>query len=232
MIDTITNKIILSWHKNYCENVCRIPSLNNIIENNDTESVAQFLVKDLYFQEYNLYVNPTILDHTPEYVGQILFHEFTHIADAEKFHDYSFSDFKDIMFIFSEIHASEIQMDKMLTTQDKKPYSLNQDVIFNGILSLKSFMDQSALHVKDQFLQKENVRVCDIREVYYYCGYLKSLQKHNITYQYSFKELDEEIRNVISLVIDQSGKDINDYLRLLKIHNLLKAYEKLYAYKR
>lgn len=59
------------------------------------------------------------------------------------------------MFIFSEIHASEIQMDKMLTTQDKKPYSLNQDVIFDGVLSLKAFMDQSALHVKDQFYKKK-----------------------------------------------------------------------------
>ena len=100
-----------------------------------------------------------------------------------------------MMNIYSEIHASQIQMNRLIKTEKSKPYSLDQEVIHGGILTLRSFMDQTYNRLKKEFsvpnvpFNKSNLRL-NLKELYYYVGYSKSLKNNNIIYNQNFSEIN------------------------------------------
>lgn len=111
-LKTLTESI---WLK-YNNNICNIPQIKDIRIMLEEGTAGQFLTDDLYNRNYVLYLSDDMEVAPDDYVEEILFHEFTHLADSMLFLEYDIEKFKIIMSMYSEIHASEIQMDKILST--------------------------------------------------------------------------------------------------------------------
>lgn len=199
-------------HKKYTCLIQDLPGIDSIEVTSDLSCWAQFLTDDLYNKKYILYINPEIEEECLQFKENTLFHEFTHMADSIKYSYLSLKDFKDFMFSYSEVHASEIQMDRMLTTQEKRPYSLEQQVIHGGYILLKCWMNQALNHVVREFeLPKTSMpqpSAFDLREVFYFIGYLKSLQKNNISYEYDYSQvphLKDDFYEITELLLNEQS---------------------------
>lgn len=218
----------LQWKK-YNKIVCSIPKLNNIIPVSKEYSWCQFTADDLYNQKYNLYIN-TELEETPdEFIEQTLFHEFTHMADSITFLSYDKESFKSIMKIYSETHASKIQMDRILTTQ--KSLSLNNTIIHGGEIRLSSFMDQTFQHLIDQFngeiFLSGEVRF-DTNNLYYFIGYLQSLLNHKLNYRYTYDRVHIAFRPLFKEITSILIEDKSSYPTLINCDNKLNYVIKQY----
>ena len=210
MITKELKEIINLLYKKYVYLVQDLPQINLIKESSDSSCEAQFLVDDLYSKKYILYVDPDIEQECLQFKENILFHEFTHMADSIKYSYLSPKDFQDFMFIYSEVHASEIQMNCMLATQENKPYSLDQQIIHKGYISLRKWMDQTLDHVAEEFTLPETgmplSSLNDLRDLFYFIGYLKSLQKNNISYNYDYSRiphLKEAFDEITELMLNE-----------------------------
>lgn len=209
MFDERIDKIIKSTHKSYCKYVSIIPEITKIETISGNYAEMQFDAKSLYEKNYILKVNESINDENEQFIENILWHEFTHVADSILFNEYEYEDYKHIMYIYSEIHAAELQMNNMLATQMERPCSLEQDIEHKGIITLQKYMDTSLHHALDQFklpvwyiFLSDNI--CDAREIYYFIGYLKSLKSHSINYEYSYSDIDERYNSLF--------KEITEYV--------------------
>lgn len=193
MITTELKETIKLIHKKYTLLIQDLPELESIEELTSSSCSARFLVDDLYNRKYILYVNPNIEQECLQFKENILFHEFTHMADSIKYSYLSLDNFRDFMFAYSEVHASEVQMDCMLKNQEKIPYSLNQQIIHGGYIQLENWMNQTLDHVIHEFtLLEANMPQnfsYDLRDLFYFIGYLKSLQKNNISYDYNYSQI-------------------------------------------
>ncbi len=185
----------------YNNNVYNIPKIKEmkILQN---ESIAgQFLFDDLYNQNYILYLSEEMEVSPDDYVEEILFHEFTHLADSTLFLKYSIKEFKDLMSIYSEIHASEIQMDKILSTIENPSPTLKQVISYKAV-TLKKFLDKELKDLKQEFAPLKNktdaIERCNFVYIYYFIGYLKSLKNHNIKYHHNYKGI---IKSLIPEII-------------------------------
>lgn len=210
MITKELKEIINLIYKKYVYLVQDLPQINLIKESSDSSCEAQFLVDDLYSKKYILYVDPDIEQECLQFKENILFHEFTHMADSIKYSYLSPKDFQDFMFIYSEVHASEIQMNCMLATQENKPYSLDQQIIHKGYISLRKWMNQTLDHVAEEFTLPETgmplSSLYDLRDLFYFIGYLKSLQKNNISYNYDYSRiphLKEAFDEITELMLNE-----------------------------
>ena len=210
MITEELKEIINLLYKKYVYLVQDLPQINLIKESSDSSCEAQFLVDDLYSKKYILYVDPDIEQECLQFKENILFHEFTHMADSIKYSYLSPKDFQDFMFIYSEVHASEIQMNCMLATQENKPYSLDQQIIHKGYISLRKWMNQTLDHVAEEFTLPETgmplSSLYDLRDLFYFIGYLKSLQKNNISYNYDYSRiphLKEAFDEITELMLNE-----------------------------
>ncbi len=210
MITKELKEIINLLYKKYVYLVQDLPQINLIKESSDSSCEAQFLVDDLYSKKYILYVDPDIEQECLQFKENILFHEFTHMADSIKYSYLSPKDFQDFMFIYSEVHASEIQMNCMLATQENKPYSLDQQIIHKGYISLRKWMNQTLDHVAEEFTLPETgmplSSLYDLRDLFYFIGYLKSLQKNNISYNYDYSRiphLKEAFDEITELMLNE-----------------------------
>lgn len=216
MITTELKETIELLRTKYTLLIQDLPKIESIEESTDPSCIAQFLTEDLYNKKYILYINPNIEQECLQFKENILFHEFTHMADSIKYSDLSLKDFRDFMFIYSEVHASEIQMDRMLETQKRKPYSLDKRVVHGGYIQLKNWMDQTLNHVVKEFTLPETSipqsTSYDLRELFYFIGYLKSLEKHNIAYTYDYSQiphLKDAFGKITNLLLnEESNPDI------------------------
>lgn len=196
MVTKELKEIINLLHKKYTYLIQDIPQLDAIEElPSNSLCQAQFLTEDLYNKKYILYVDPDIEQECLQFEENILFHEFTHMADSIKYNYLPFEEFQNFMHIYSEFHASEIQMDRMLETQEEKPYSLNQYIIHSGYITLKNWMDQTLNHIIEEFKLPEihmpNQDKYDLIHLFYFIGYLRSLQKNNIFYEYDYSQIPQ-----------------------------------------
>ncbi len=195
MISEYMELLIKFEHLKYNKEVCKIPKLQSIIPVHNFKAWAEFKSEDLYNSKYILYIDDKLEDKPDEFIDQILFHEFTHIVDSRRFLKFDLEKFQNMMNIYSEIHASQIQMNRLIKTEKSKPYSLDQEVIHGGILTLRSFMDQTYNRLKKEFsvpnvpFNKSNLRL-NLKELYYYVGYSKSLKNNNIIYNQNFSEIN------------------------------------------
>ena len=197
----------LQWLK-YNKEIKKIPEISQVLSMHNG-GWAQFKVEDLYNGNYVLYIDEDLENTSDEFIEQILFHEFTHLADSLICHEMCRDDFKRYMHIYSEIHAAEIQMNRMLLTQEYRPFSLNQDVTHSkGILSLKYFMEQTYAHVTNEFsfptepILTNNFRF-DSKKIFYYLGYVRSLHRNGINYQVDFSNLPECFHNIFSEILEE-----------------------------
>lgn len=225
MFDERIDKIIKSTHKSYCKYVSIIPEITKIETISGNYAEMQFDAKSLYEKNYILKVNESINDENEQFIENILWHEFTHVADSILFNEYEYEDYKHIMYIYSEIHAAELQMNNMLATQMERPCSLEQDIEHKGIITLQKYMDTSLHHALDQFklpvwyiFLSDNI--CDAREIYYFIGYLKSLKSHSINYEYSYSDIDEIynslFKEITEYVLNNQEYDYKHFISLDK----------------
>lgn len=201
-LKTLTKSI---WLK-YNNNVCRIPKIKSIRIMLEEGTAGQFLTDDLYNRNYVLYLSDDMEVAPNDYIEEVLFHEFTHLADSTLFLEYDIEKFKTIMSMYSEIHASEIQMDKILSTIEN-PSNIRQTIPYKSI-TLKKYLNRKLKELKQEFAplkSKDDVTErCNFTYIYYFIGYLKSLKKHNIKYPHNY-------RGIIKSLIPEIMK-LEDYL--------------------
>lgn len=244
MISERMNKIVSSLWMSYNNIIKKIPQISDIVSSNNNGFWAEFMIEDLYNKKYTLYIFSDLEKMPYEFIEQILFHEFTHLADSLDFLKYKYDDFVSVMNIYSETHASEIQMDRMLLTQTTRPWSLDNNVIHGGILSLNSFMKQTFNHLENEFcVPKERITInnlkYDQKNLYYFTGYLISLSKHNIKFNWKFQNTDIYFIPIFTEIIElllsgdydiQSIIQLNNHLIQMikdKIYNHNKIYNEL-----
>lgn len=188
-------KTIYKYWTEYNSEYFKIPQIDNI-ELVNLGSWGHFDSDVTFNRQYILKVDPELFDQNENFIKQILYHEFTHMYDSTIFYGYDKNSFKKIMQIYSEVHASEIQMDILLSTQNV-PYNLDKSVIHRGELTLRSYMDQTLKHIIDEFtppsgkITQSNLKF-DFKELYYFIGNLLSLKKNGIQYNFEYTDIPTE----------------------------------------
>lgn len=220
----IKNIIKIYWGK-YNIYIANIPPIEEIYSEQKEDSWAHFSVEDLYNRRYIFYVNEKLKNYPNELIEQVLFHEFTHLSDSIQFLSYDFNDFKALMSIYSETHAATIMMDRLLMTQKQKPYTLEQNVVYNVKLTLQSFMNQTQTRLINEFTFSDPK--CKLfynrKYFYYFVGYLISLKEHDILYEYNFDCLDIEFKNLFIDIIDFFLNKKHNIKMMIEYENLLYA---------
>ena len=201
-----------------------IDAIKYIDDSND-RSEAYFIKDEIYHNHKNvLYIRDCLFDRDIFSIKAILFHEFTHIQDAKLFINYPELQFAELMKIYSEIHASEIEMDTILTSQSK-PYSLNKNITFIQQIPLFKLLEFSLDSVKkvftlpDEILTEVNAPF-NYEEVYYYIGKVRSVVKnkinYNVDYQKEFLSLSNPFPDLLIEIIDYcTNFDLKDYNKLI-----------------
>ena len=194
---------------------------------------AKFDALTLYEGKRILKINPDLFNQNESFVKEILYHEFTHLQDAFNFFTYDRESFKRLMMIYSEVHATEVQMDIILSTKVGNTITTFEE------LDLTYYMNISLHCMEDQFIYKCDKITLDTikfsyREFYYFIGKLISLNKHNIEYTYEFSdELPTVFSSLFKKVIKYFLKHKKyNYKTLLKyqceIVNVIKSYIEAY----
>lgn len=214
--------VVKQQHNVYSDIYKQLPSIQKIIPISSSIVVANFKTEELYNQKYVLYVNQFLLKKSKTYINSILFHEFTHMADSINLREkYELKDFKSLMHTYSEIHASEIEMNIVLSSNPNFN-SIDDIVKYDGNISIQSFMDNSLKCVENYF-QFPNKKIdkqyatyhFNIKWLCYFVGRLSSLHKYNIKYEWKFKTLDEDFKTLFYSFLDKilnKSYSYNDFL--------------------
>lgn len=193
-----------------------IPKIQEYIEIDKTDyAAARFSTIDLYNKKYILEISKQ-LDESEIYKA-IFFHEFTHVYDSIQFLNYSFDDFIKIMYIYSEAHASEIEMDMYLKVQK---------------FSYEKYINRKIIDLTESFLLPDGPILkgdvyCDERILYYCIGYLVSLKKHNIKYIYNYEYVPKLFYplfvEITEYFLANTKYDYNVLIKYqIKLHDLIK----------
>ena len=218
-------KSIYNYLKQYNIEYFKTPQIDNIKIINSNSTLGEFETSVLYQQQYILKIEPTLFDKKESFIKKTLYHEFTHMYDSTKFLLFDEKTYKNIMQIYSEIHASEISMDVLLSS---------------NIIDLNDYMNYELKRVENQFIMPDGIVPMDntkftYKIFYYFVGKLLSVHKHNLEYKYEFSdELNIEFillfKEIINYFIDNSEYDsfiLIDFQRKMestilnniKIHN-------------
>ena len=120
---------------------------NNYIFVHDVDYFLKFNSKELYDNVYKLYINTEALIYDDSYVEAILFHEFTHLYDSIRFRNYS--DYINIMWSYSEINASYIQM-KKLTNYKPNINILDKIMICNTPVTISEYFKTKRTGIQNE----------------------------------------------------------------------------------
>lgn len=170
---------------------CILPDIQKTISLPSTECVnAKFNIKDLYQRKYFLYVGNSFKNKPEHFIIPSLYHEFTHILDSLKFLEYDYNEFKSMIGIYSEIHASEIQMDKILEI-NKTISSIDDTIMYDNNSTIRKILNKSINEMQNSFsfnYRKTNSRITrrelNIMWMCYLIGKLISLKKHGLKYDF------------------------------------------------
>lgn len=229
MLNERVDKIIKSTYKRYCEFINYIPEITEIKVMDENYTDMQFFPEDLYNEKYILYINQSVENERVQFIENTLWHEFTHISDSITLKEYEYEKFKDIMMIYSEIHAAETQMNHMLRTQDIPPYTLDKNIEHGGFITLRKYMDTSLEHVTESFILPPWIvlpfdDVCNPKNLYYFIGYLESLNKNSIKYEYNYSEINEKYIDLFNELTEYIlNNNIYDFDKLVEFHTKIKA---------
>ena len=126
-------KLTYKYFEQYNIEYFSIPQIDDIDIFNNSESFGQFDIDTMYKRQYILKVDSTLFDEKESFIKQILFHEFTHMYDSLKFLDYDKETFKKLMNIYSEIHATEIEMNVILSTKNGNIITTHESMTLKNI---------------------------------------------------------------------------------------------------
>lgn len=180
-----------------------------------------------------LNIDRNLFDQNESFIKQTLYHEFTHLYDSFSLLKYDEQSFKKLMHIYSETHASEIEMDVIISTKTDDIITVQEN------MTLDTYMNDSLHCMENQFIYKCDRITFDTikfsyRQLYYFIGKLISLNKHNITYTYEFSD---ELPTIFSSLFEEiikyflKNKKYN-YKTLLKyqckMEDTIKSYMRTY----
>ena len=163
-----------------------LPEINNIKYIERAGFWARFQAEDLYNKRYILYVNQELIQTNKKFVKQVLYHEFTHLADSIRYLQEPFEKFRNVMSTYSEFNSSRIEMIERIEQVQNEPIDLKSEIIHVGILTIESFIEQSfELMKKDLKKMSDNTEDFwyNISHIYYYYGYIKALESFGIEYK-------------------------------------------------
>lgn len=206
----IISKIYNSYISDY--KVFNPPKISKYSFVHTDEFWAKFLAEDLYNKKYIFYLNTDLFECNNTYIKEVLYHEFTHLVDSIAYINYEFIDFKKKMYCYSEIHASEIEMYQILDTIKEKDISLDTLVLHIGEITIKSFMDQTLKMVTNSFdvmtkAQSTKQFDYDLRHLSYFLGFIRSLYKHGLNYDFNPFDINLELGISIFDLTQEIKKD-------------------------
>lgn len=218
-------QIIYNYLEQYNQEYFQTPQIDSIkFENGNW---GHFDVLKTYYGQYNLEVNPKLFDENESFIKSVLYHEFTHMYDSTKFLSFDEESYKDVMQIYSEIHATEIETNVIISTQNK-PYSLDKNVVWKQIIPLIIYMQVRLKILNNEFMLPNEIIDAsnykfDPKVLYYYIGSLLSLKKHNIKYTYDYSNLHPAFERLFTIItdhiLDENFYDKYDNDILIQMHN-------------
>lgn len=218
-------QIIYNYLEQYHIEYFQTPQIDSIkFENGNW---GHFNVLKTYHGQYDLEINPKLFDQNENFIKSVLYHEFTHMYDSTKFLSFDEESYKDVMQIYSEIHATEIETNVIISTQNK-PYNLDKNVVWKQIIPLMIYMQVRLKILNNEFiLPNEIINASnykfDPKVLYYYIGSLLSLKKHNIKYTYDYSNLHPAFKQLFTIItdhiLDESFYDKYDNDILIQMHN-------------
>lgn len=214
-------KILDSLIKEYNNTYYNIPEIQEYKIINNDKIGGYFDTRDLYNKKYILYLSQAFFDNKGQYLKSLLFHELTHIYDSTIFSAFDWETYLYIMQIYSEVHASEIEMDVLLEDID----NLNvNSIIEHYNIPIYKFIAIQLCNVNKEFtlpdgpiFKGEFKFNCKI--LYYFIGFIRSLKKHNINCEFEYS------KKISPKLLEIFDKITNYYLE-----NEIVDYGILYSY--
>ena len=218
-------QIIYNYLEQYHIEYFQTPQIDSIkFENGNW---GHFDACETYHSKYNLIINPKLFDQNENFIKSVLYHEFTHMYDSTKFLSLDEKSYKKLMQIYSEIHATEIETNVVISTQNK-PYSLDKNVIWKQTIPLSIYTQvrlkilNNEFELPNEIIDTNNYKF-DPKTLYYYIGVLLSLKKHNIVYTYDYSNLHPAFKRLFTIItdhiLDESFYDKYDNDILIQMHN-------------
>ncbi len=227
-------EIVYELLEQYNKECYPTPKIDDIKFVHDNNSWGELDISNLYNHKYVLELYPGMFMLNKYFVNQIMYHEFTHIYDSTKFQHLDLASFNDIMQIYSEIHASEIETNLILRTQTP-PHNLDDIVIRELKLPLRRYMNSRLNEVKNQYacmpgiVTKNNTKY-NYKHLYYFLGAVLSLKRHGINYEYDFSHLlykfGKLFNNIADYILNDDIYDNYNPDTLIQMHREIVATTK------
>lgn len=202
-----------------------LPIISKIKLLQETSSWARIMNTSLYNKEYILLVPNSLLSKSNKFIKQILYHEFTHIADSLKFLHLPENDFSTIMTSYSEFHASKREIRKALSFVES-PISLNSTIMRTKELTIETFIKQSCEMLLFDFNKMD--KNCGIENfyyntnrLYYYFGYLSALKENNLNVPFNALKIPAVFQTTTSKIYNIINEDDIDLESLRHLQNEL-----------
>lgn len=133
--ESLWNQYINMCYRKYQKyvNQTQLPTFDTEFgELRNTNSWARFHADDLFEKKYMLHINPILFKSHKPYQESVLFHEFTHLLDSIRYFTDDREKFAQILFYYSEYHASLIEMKKLYNLSlDKKTRDTNKMISYS-----------------------------------------------------------------------------------------------------
>lgn len=209
-----------------------MPEIQKIVYRNNTNVWAYFKTEDLYNKRYILYVDSKLLKNRKQFIKQLLYHEFTHLADSMLFVDRTLKEFKYIMPSYSEFHASKREMIERIEQTNEKNITLKTNV--NYIITatiegeIKLAFDIMMDDFRKMYTSKWNTNFYfDTKSIYYFFGYVMALKEFGIDYPVKISDFIQcFMAEMTSIYLAFSLKNINVDEVLLRYAQLENAVVK------
>ena len=220
-MDESFRKILNDFIDEYSQKIYPIPNIQDIQLISDDKIGGCFHANDLYNRKYILYLNENYMQRDTISLKPLLFHELTHLYDSIELSKYDYNKYLYLMQIYSEVHASEIEMNVMLeniedidvnTIIPRHNMSIYQYLMYELKIVGNEFILTDGPILKDQ-LKLEH------KTLYYFIGYLRSIKNHQIECEIKYNP------KIPSQLLEVMNK-ITDYY----LNNNLVDYEILYSY--
>lgn len=192
-----------------------LPKITVKFHNGKNESIdylAKFEAEDLYNQRYILhfdYILFAIMGNTE--IASILFHEFTHLTDSLFLKVLPFAEFKTVMQVYSEIHAYEIELGRVLDLQNLK--DVNCKTVFKHYdkeITLEDFIQKNSTICSETLSNaltncNPETIISDLRKVSRYIANIAFVQKYiDPAYKINYNEIIPEIFRKDIIIIAES----------------------------
>ena len=178
------------------------------------DGAAQIKLKQSYRKDYRIYYNTKYLDCTSVALKAMTFHEMTHIADSIIFNDLPFNEFKKVLNSYSEIHASEIELDIILK-QCEKPIN-SQSLVYLGNIqtTVENLLSVNIEQFKTNFYPK--TFTC----LFYASGYARALRQYDFDYSKEILNMLPEfdfIHDRIKTILYSEDIDFDTTMDMFKV---------------